>query len=113
MPGGEGARRVLIPARAPEQVVQAERPVQAGCLRDRPTVARDLRHQQPTQVEQGIGPQVTAPVDGREVRRELAEYRFQQLGIYTGGAGRPVFVMRHTIMITGRPAQANRSLGSR
>jgi hypothetical protein len=32
-------------------------------------------------------------VDRRQVRRELGECHFHQFGIYTGGAGRPVFVM--------------------
>jgi hypothetical protein len=36
---------------------------------------------------------------------ELGECRFDQVGIYTGGAGRAVFVMRHNIMITGPPAR--------
>jgi len=45
-------------------------------------------------------------VDRRQVRGELGECRFDQFGIYTGGAGLPFFVMRHNIMITGRPARA-------
>ena len=50
---------------------------------------------------QAVRPQVAAMVDRRQVRRELGEGRFHQFGIYTGGAGRPVFVMRHNTMITG------------
>ena len=110
VPGQERAHRiarsVLVPAGAIEQVVQAVGPIQADCLRDRPAVSRDLRHQQSTQTEQAVRPQVAAMVDRRQVRRELGECRFHQFGIYTGGAGRPVFVMRHNIMITGRPARA-------
>jgi hypothetical protein len=67
---------------------------------------RDLRHQQSTQIEQAVRPQVAAMADRRQVRGELGECRFDQFGINTGGAGRPVFVMRHNIMITGRPARA-------
>jgi hypothetical protein len=84
--------------------VQAVRPIQADRLRDRPAVARGLRHQQPAHVQQAVRPQVAAPVDRREVRRELGECRFHQLGIYTGGAGRPVFSLSHTNMITGQLA---------
>jgi hypothetical protein len=108
--GEEGAhripRRVLVQRGALEQVVQAVRPRQAHCLRDRPAVARDLRHQQPTQVQQAVRPHLAAAADRGEVRSELGECRFRKSGIYTGGAGRPVFVMRHNIMITGRPARA-------
>ncbi len=95
------ARSALVPAGAIEQVVQAAGPIQAGCLCDRPAVSRDLRHQQPTQIQQAVRPRIAAAVDRREVRRELVEYRFHQPGIYTGGAGLPVFVMRPNIMITG------------
>lgn len=49
VPGQERAhhvsRGVLLPADAFEQVVQAIRSVQADCLRDRPAVARNARHQ--------------------------------------------------------------------
>jgi hypothetical protein len=86
-------------------VVKAVRPVQADRLRDRPAVSRDLRHQQAAYVQQAVRPRVAAAADRREVRRELGEYRFQQPRIYTGGAGPPVLVMRHNIMITGRPAR--------
>ena len=44
------------------------------------------------------------PADGAPT--ELREYHVHRIGIYTDGAGRPVFVMRHNIMITGRPARA-------
>jgi len=108
--GQEGAhripRRVLVPVGALQQVVQAVRPSQTHSLRDRPAVARDLQHQQPAYVQQAVGPHVAAAVDRRQACRELAEYRFHQPGIHTGGAGRPVVVMRHNIMITGRPARA-------
>jgi hypothetical protein len=108
VPGEEGShripRRVLVPAGAFEQVVQTVGPIQADRRRDRPAVARDLRHQQSAYVRQAVGSHVAAAVDRREVRRELGEYRFHQLGIYAGGAGRPVVVMRHNIMIAGRPA---------
>lgn len=37
---------------------------------------------------------------------ELGGYRFHQPGIYTYGAGRPLFGLRHNIMIIGWPACA-------
>jgi hypothetical protein len=40
----------------------------------------------------------------RQDRGEFSEYRFHQLGIYTYAAGRPIFVVRHNIMIIGWPA---------
>jgi tetratricopeptide repeat protein len=116
VPGQERAHRiargVLVPAGAIGQVVQASGPIQAGCLRDRPAVSRDLRHQQPTQIEQAVRSQVAAMAGRRQVRRELGGCRFNQSGIYTGGASRPVFIMGHNIMITGWPARARSALAT-
>jgi hypothetical protein len=39
--------------------------------------------------------------DRRQASGEFSEYRFHQPGIDTCGAGRPIFVLRHNIMIIG------------
>lgn len=55
-------------------------------------------------------PQVTAVVDRRQDRGEFSEHRFHQLKIYTYGAGRPIFVLRHNTMIIGWPASRQLSV---
>ena len=97
-----GSTRPIVPGTLPARSRGHRAPLRLPRLVEDqdPAVGSEMRSTQqsastcgissPRRREKGVGAQIAAAIDGREVCREPGEYRFHQPGIYTGDAGRPV-----------------------
>jgi hypothetical protein len=99
------AHRVLIPHRPGQQMLKPEGALVSRRLRQCPTVPGHTRHQQRTHIRLRVRVQVMSGEEWREQRGELREARLEP-SRYGGRAGRSWIRLRHTMMITERPASA-------
>ena len=97
------AHGVLVPHGAGHKVLESIRAVMSYRPRQFPAVAGHTGHQQTAYISHCVRPQVMPREDRREQSGELRETRLDP-SRHGGRAGRSLIRLRHTMMITERPA---------